>query len=96
VPGLIEAAAGSDWTYGASILTFLFPELLFIAVAGALYVVYTKPHLVPGHRYQVQVRPPVTGTTAAGGPGQSPATPAPPAAPAAPAAGGQAAGDAEG
>jgi hypothetical protein len=55
VPGVI-AAAGSDWTYGASILTFVFPELLFIAVAGALYVLYTKPHLVPGHRYQIQLR----------------------------------------
>jgi hypothetical protein len=55
VPGVI-AAAGSDWTYGASILTFVFPELLFLAVAGALYVLYTKPHLVPGHRYQLQLR----------------------------------------
>lgn len=56
MPGVI-AAAGSDWTYGASILTFVFPELLFLAVAGALYVLYTKPHLVPGHRYQLQLRP---------------------------------------
>ena len=55
MPGVI-AAAGSDWSYGASILTFVFPELLFIAVAGALYVLYTKPHLVPGHRYQLQLR----------------------------------------
>jgi hypothetical protein len=51
VDGLISAAAGSDWSYGASILTFAFPMILFIAVAGALYVLYTKPHLVPGHRY---------------------------------------------
>ncbi len=56
MPGVL-AVAGSDWTYGASILTFLFPELLFIGVAGALYVLYTKPHLVPGHRYQLQLRP---------------------------------------
>jgi hypothetical protein len=56
VPGLSEVVAGSDWTYGASILTFVFPELLFVAVAGALYVLYTKPHLVPGHRYQMQLR----------------------------------------
>jgi hypothetical protein len=54
---MISAAAGSDWTYGASILTFVFPMLLFIAVGAALYVLYTKPHLVPGHRYQVQMRP---------------------------------------
>jgi hypothetical protein len=50
------AVAGSDWSYGGSILTFVFPELLFIAVAGALYVLYTKPHLVPGHRYHMQMR----------------------------------------
>ena len=85
MPGLIEAVAGSDWTYGASILTFLFPELLFIAVAGALYVVYTMPHLVPGHRYQIQVRPPVP-----------PAAPAPPAAPPPSAGGGQADSGTEG
>jgi hypothetical protein len=46
-----------DWTYGAAILTFAFPMLLFIAGAGALYILYTKPHLVPGHRYQLQLRP---------------------------------------
>jgi hypothetical protein len=68
VPGVL-AVAGSDWTYGASILTFAFPMLLFIGVAGALYVLYTKPHLVPGHRYQLQLRP--TTATAA------PETPAP-------------------
>jgi hypothetical protein len=74
VPGVI-AAAGSDWTYGASILTFVFPELLFIAVAGALYVLYTKPHLVPGHRYQLQLRP----TTATAAPETAaPARPAMP------------------
>lgn len=56
MPGVI-AAAGSAWSYGGSILTFVFPELLFLAVAGALYVLYTKPHLVPGHRYQLQLRP---------------------------------------
>jgi len=67
VPGLM-AAAGSDWTYGASILTFVFPELLFIAVAGALYVLYTKPHLVPGHRYNMQLR----ATTATAAPGTAP------------------------
>jgi hypothetical protein len=43
-----------DWTYGAAILSFAFPMLLFIVVASALYVLYTKPHLVPGHRYQLQ------------------------------------------
>jgi len=57
VHGLITASAVMDWSYGASILTFVFPMLLFIAVAAALYILYTKPHLVPGHRYEVQMRP---------------------------------------
>ena len=56
--GLIVAASPSgDWSYGGAILTFAFPVTLFILVAGALYIVYTKPHLVPGHRYQMQLRP---------------------------------------
>lgn len=70
---LITATAGSAWSYGASILTFLFPMILFVAVAAALYVLYTKPHLVPGHRYRMDggsasvatgpVRAPGQGTT---------------------------------
>ena len=87
---LISATAGSDWTFGASILTFVFPYLLFIGVGSALYVLYTKPYLVPGHRYQVQVRPPVAGTAVPGTPGEPAAPPAPPA------VGGQAASDTEG
>jgi hypothetical protein len=76
VPGVIAASPTGDWTYGAAILTFVFPMLLFIFVAGALYVVYTKPHLVPGHRYTMQVGSAVA-TAAPGIPGQ-PAGPAAP------------------
>ena len=47
---MIADPAGSAWTFGGSILTFAFPMLLFIVVAAALYVAYTKPELVPGHR----------------------------------------------
>lgn len=47
---LITAAAGSAWSYGASILTFVVPMLLFIFVAGGLWVAYTRPHLDPAHR----------------------------------------------
>jgi hypothetical protein len=69
VPRLIEAAVGNDWTSGAAILTFLFPMLLFIGVASALYVLYTKPHVVPGHRYQVTYRTvSATGTVRVPGP----------------------------
>lgn len=42
-------SAGSAWTFGGSILTFAFPEILFIVVAVTLYVLYTKPEYVPGH-----------------------------------------------
>ncbi len=49
--GLIAASADSSaWTYGAAILSFAFPMLLFVVVAAWLYVTYTKPELVPGHR----------------------------------------------
>ncbi len=58
--GLIFAVARSDWTYGASILTFAFPMILFIAVGAALWVLYTKPHLVPGHRYRMDGRASLT------------------------------------
>ena len=54
--GILAMTPTGDWSYGAAILSFVFPELLFIAVAGALYVLYTKPHLVPGHRYNMQLR----------------------------------------
>jgi hypothetical protein len=51
VHGLIAASAysSSAWTYGAAILSFAFPMLLFVAVASWLYVTYTKPELSPGH-----------------------------------------------
>ena len=63
--GLIASSPSGDWTYGAAILTFAFPMVLFIAVAAALYILYTKPHLVPGHRYNV-VLSSVSDTPAAG------------------------------
>jgi hypothetical protein len=71
VHGLIAASAdGSAWTFGGSILTFAFPMILFIVVAGALYVMYTKPQLVPGHRAPGTERP-VSYTPV---PGKPPAT----------------------
>jgi hypothetical protein len=57
VHGLIADGAGGAWTFGGSILTFAFPMILFIVVAGALYVLYTKPEFVPGHRAPGLERP---------------------------------------
>jgi hypothetical protein len=45
------------WSFGGSILTFAFPMLLFIVVAAALYILYTKPTVVPGHRTSPVQRP---------------------------------------
>jgi len=56
VHGLIASSPTGDWSYGAAILTFAFPMVLFIAIAAALYILYTKPHLVPGHRYNMVLR----------------------------------------
>jgi hypothetical protein len=56
VPGVI-AASESAWTYGGAILTFVFPMVLFLTVAVSLYVMYTKPSTVPGHRDQAVARP---------------------------------------
>jgi hypothetical protein len=54
---LSSAPPGSAWTFGGAILTFVFPMILFIVVAGALYVLYTKPELVPGHQVAPPERP---------------------------------------
>jgi hypothetical protein len=54
---IADPASSSAWSFGGSILTFAFPMLLFIVVACALYVVYTKPELVPGHRAPREERP---------------------------------------
>jgi hypothetical protein len=45
------------WSFGGSILTFAFPMLLFIVVVVALYILYTKPTVVPGHRTSPVERP---------------------------------------
>lgn len=47
----------SAWTAGGSIFTFASLFALFIAVAAALYVMYTKPGVAPGHRTGVPERP---------------------------------------
>jgi hypothetical protein len=49
--------ADSAWSFGGSILTFAFPMILFIAVAATLWVLYTKPEVVPGHRAGAAERP---------------------------------------
>jgi hypothetical protein len=57
VHGLIADSPSGAWSTGAAILTFVFPMLLVIAVAAALYVLYTKPEVVPGHQVPSRERP---------------------------------------
>jgi hypothetical protein len=65
--------AGGAWTFGGSILTATFPMILFIVVAVALYVLYTKPEFTPGHRAPRLERP-VSYTAVPGLPTGHPAT----------------------
>jgi hypothetical protein len=50
-------STGSAWSLGGSILTFVFPMILFLVVATALFVAYTKPSVVPGHDEHAGARP---------------------------------------
>jgi hypothetical protein len=65
VPGLIHATAASGWSLGGSMLTFAFPMGLFIVAATTLYLVFTRPHRVPGHRELAVARPVPSSHTAA-------------------------------
>ena len=73
---VIADSAGGAWSFGGSILTFAFPMILFIVVACALYVAYTKPELVPGHRNPAAQRA-VTYTAVPGAAQPRPAQPRP-------------------
>ena len=46
--GLIAQSPSGAWSSGAAILTTVFPMLLFIVVAGALYILYTSRKWPPG------------------------------------------------
>jgi hypothetical protein len=48
----LASLSGGAWNFGSSIMTFAFPGGLFIVVALALWVAYTKPETVPGHWIQ--------------------------------------------
>jgi hypothetical protein len=47
----------SAWSAGGAVFTFASLYILFIAVAAALYVIYTKPGTFPGHRAGTPERP---------------------------------------
>jgi hypothetical protein len=48
VPASVLAVAINS--QGGSVLTFALPVGVFVVVSVALYVLFTRPHYVPGHR----------------------------------------------
>jgi hypothetical protein len=81
--GVLADASESAWTFGASVLSFAFPMILFVVVATALYVLYTKPEFVPGH-WVVGAERPVSYTSRPGKPTTAREAPAAPVEAAAP------------
>jgi hypothetical protein len=53
----VLSMSGGAWNFGASIMSFLFPMILFVLTASTLYVLYTKPEVVPGHALGGAERP---------------------------------------
>jgi len=49
VQGMLLAGVTPDNTPHGYNLTFAFPMLMFIIIAGALYLRFLRPHRVPGH-----------------------------------------------
>jgi len=67
VRGVLAAAVGSDWSSGGALLTFYFPIGLFIVIAAALYLGFSRPHRVPGHK-SLEPAPATASASPAGGP----------------------------
>jgi hypothetical protein len=75
VHGLIAQSPSGAWSSGGAILTFVLPMVLFIVVALGLYVLYTKPSIVPGRRVRGSDHP-VSYTAVPGNPTVTPSAPA--------------------
>jgi hypothetical protein len=71
----IAQSPSGAWSSGGAILTFVLPMVLFIIVALGLYVLYTKPSIVPGRRIRGSDHP-VSYTAVPGNPTVSPSVPA--------------------
>jgi hypothetical protein len=50
-----EAILG--YTTGGAVLTLVLPLGFFIVVMAAFYLIFSRPHTVPGHRDRVEARP---------------------------------------
>lgn len=67
MPGMIHATAASGWSLSGSLLTFAFPMALIALASAALYLLFSRPHRVPGHKTLAfaQPVPPDPGTARA-------------------------------
>ena len=65
--GPVLAIVTPDNIPGGSILTFALPMALFIVAAAVLYLLFTRPHQVPGHKKLAAAR------ASSGTPRQAPA-----------------------
>ncbi|HEY3735592.1 MAG TPA: hypothetical protein VGL63_16920 [Streptosporangiaceae bacterium] len=66
---MTHAMAASGWRLSGSIWTFAYPMVLFIIAAAVLYLLFSRPHRVPGHgpltlRALAQAGPPDIGPEA--------------------------------
>ncbi len=66
MPAVLAAVTGSDWNEGGALFTFWFPLGLFIVIAAILFLLFTRPHTVPGRKPLALARP--------GGPARAQAT----------------------
>jgi hypothetical protein len=64
---MIHATAASGWSLSGSLLTFAFPMALIALASAALYLLFSRPHRVPGHKTLAfaQPVPPDPGTARA-------------------------------
>ena len=54
---VIPLAASYNWNNGSAVMTLVLPLGFFIIVIAAMYVVFTRPHTVPGRRPITGARP---------------------------------------
>jgi hypothetical protein len=54
---VIPLAASYNWNNGSAVMTLVLPLGFFIVVIAGMYVVFTRPHTVPGRRPIAGARP---------------------------------------
>jgi hypothetical protein len=65
VQTVIPPEAILGYTTGGAVLTLVLPLGFFIVVMAAFFIVFSRPHTVPGHRERVRARPEAPGAEVA-------------------------------